>query len=378
MGSLPAGSSARHAVAIDCSHRTRRICHPDRECVAGARASRARHHSPRRVAVLLRGVAFRNWGSRRTEGSCCNGTETQQRAVVESLDERLFEPLEARGFEVSVYLSTYRCSNGRPWVERDLLPRLAPRLRGLYIGDEANTTQTQTFVRALELAAAEASSREDQSIDAPRDALAFEHIFILRLDMARAGVGSSLLTLARRALDASSATGIQRRVSTQELTRSNLTCLLAQDGPMTHRTNTDQFTRISGRYLCGNQNYGAFPRHRCDASSMAWRCRFLAARRVHPTHRLISTQVGTSPAPSGRDSPCLSGTSGSPRFSRCPALTGRRGPSSTAHRPSGPVWKSNFTPSTRRLLDSTRHTVDFHKGRDAERLEEGLPERTAN
>ena len=94
------------AVAVDCSHRTRRICRPDRECVAGARASRARHHSPRRVAVLLRGVAFRNWGSRGTEGSCCNGTETQQRAVVESLDERLFAPLEARGFEVSVYLST--------------------------------------------------------------------------------------------------------------------------------------------------------------------------------------------------------------------------------------------------------------------------------
>ena len=131
------------AVAIDCSHRTRRICRPDRECVAGARASRPRHHSPRRVAVLLRGVAFRNWGSRGTEGSCCNGTETQQRAVVESLDERLFAPLEARGFEVSVYLSTYRCSNGKDWVERDLLPRLAPRLRGLYIGDEANTTQTQ-------------------------------------------------------------------------------------------------------------------------------------------------------------------------------------------------------------------------------------------
>jgi hypothetical protein len=169
------------------------------------------------VAVLLRGVAFRNWGSRGTEGSCCNGTETQQRAVVESLDERLFAPLEALGFEVSVYLSTYRCSNGKDWVERDLLPRLAPRLRGLYIGDEANTTQTRTFARALELAAAEASSREDQSEEAPRDALAFEHIFILRLDMA--------------------------------LTRSNLTCLLAQDGPMTHRTNTDQLTYLPGRYF---------------------------------------------------------------------------------------------------------------------------------
>ena len=82
---------------------------------------------------------------------------------------------------------------------------------------QVNTTQTQTFARALELAAAEASSREDQSIDAPRDALAFEHIFILRLDMA--------------------------------LTRSNLTCLFSQDGPMTHRTNTDQLTYLPGRYF---------------------------------------------------------------------------------------------------------------------------------
>ena len=92
---------------------------------------------------------------------------------------------------IPTHRSTYRCSNGKDWVERDLLPRLAPRLRGLYIGDESNTTQTWTFARALELAAAEASSREDQPEEAPRDvALAFEHVFILRLDMARAGVGS--------------------------------------------------------------------------------------------------------------------------------------------------------------------------------------------
>ena len=55
------------------------------------------------------------------------------------------------------------------------------------------------------------------------------------------------------------------------------------------------------------------PRRRRDACSMAWRCRFLAARRartaassprndlvknfrVHPAHWLISTQTGTAPA----------------------------------------------------------------------------------
>ena len=66
---------------------------------------------------------------------------------------------------------------------------------------------------------------------------------------------------------------------------------------------------LNGTELCGNQIYGAFlpessrrpPRHRFDACSMAWRCRFLTARRsqhgraiaendfviiyrVHPTH----------------------------------------------------------------------------------------------
>ena len=107
---------------------------------------------------------------------------------------------------IPTHRSTYRCSNGKDWVERDLLPRLAPRLRGLYIGDESNTTQTWTFARALELAAAEASSREDQPEEAPRDvALAFEHVFILRLDMARAGVGSTCSRSARHVLDASSA-----------------------------------------------------------------------------------------------------------------------------------------------------------------------------
>ena len=67
----------------------------------------------------------------------------------------------------------------------------------------------------------------------------------------------------------------------------------------------------SRRSLCGNQNLRRVraessrrpPRHRRDACSMAWRCRFLTARPsqdgrilaekwvMHPTHWLISTQV---------------------------------------------------------------------------------------
>ena len=106
------------------------LCPTDPICAASVtRFATAKRHAPPRVAVLLRGVAFRNWGDRRTEGSCCRGSEASQRSVVASWDEHLFAPLEARGYEVNIYVATYRCSNGKDWVERDLLSQLAPRLR---------------------------------------------------------------------------------------------------------------------------------------------------------------------------------------------------------------------------------------------------------
>ena len=207
--------------------RGRELCPTDPICAASVkRFATAKRHAPPRVAVLLRGVAFRNWGSRDTEGSCCRGTEASQRSVVESWNEHLFAPLEARGYEVNIYVATYRCSNGKDWVERDLLAQLAPRLRGVYLGSYDNTTQSATHARALELAAAEAASREDQpegAGDQPAGAgdaaRAFEHVFIMRLDMA--------------------------------LTRSNLTCLLAQDGPMTRSEagNADGFSYLPGRFF---------------------------------------------------------------------------------------------------------------------------------
>ena len=165
--------------------RGRELCPTDAVCAASVkRFATAKRHAPPRVAILLRGVAFRNWGSRDTEGSCCRGTEASQRSVVESWNEHLFAPLEARGYEVNIYVATYRCSNGKDWVERDLLAQLAPRLRGVYLGSYDNTTQSSTHARALELAAAEAASREDQPEGAGDATRAFEHVFIMRLDMA--------------------------------------------------------------------------------------------------------------------------------------------------------------------------------------------------
>ena len=201
--------------------RGRELCPTDAVCAASVkRFAAAARHAPPRVAVLLRGVAFRNWGSRDTEGSCCRGTEASQRSVVESWNEHLFAPLEARGYEVNIYVATYRCSNGKDWVERDLLAQLAPRLRGVYLGSYDNTTQSSTHGRAFELAHAESSSREDTAAEflgpRPRDR-AFEHVFVMRLDMA--------------------------------ITSANLTCLVENEGPMTKDGNSDGFAYLPGRYF---------------------------------------------------------------------------------------------------------------------------------
>ena len=201
--------------------RGRELCPTDAVCAASVkRFATAKRHAPPRVAILLRGVAFRNWGSRDTEGSCCRGTEASQRSVVESWNEHLFAPLEARGYEVNIYVATYRCSNGKDWVERDLLAQLAPRLRGVYLGSYDNTTQSSTHGRAFELAHAESSSREDTAAEflgpRPRDR-AFEHVFIMRLDMA--------------------------------ITAANLTCLFENEGPMTKDGNSDGFAYLPGRYF---------------------------------------------------------------------------------------------------------------------------------
>ena len=201
--------------------RGRELCPTDAVCAASVtRFAAAARRAPPRVAVLLRGVAFRNWGSRDTEGSCCRGTEASQRSVVESWNEHLFAPLEARGYEVNIYVATYRCSNGKDWVERDLLSQLAPRLRGVYLGSYDNTTQSSTHGRAFELAHAESSSREDTAAEflgpRPRDR-AFDHVFIMRLDMA--------------------------------VTSANLTCLFDNKGPMTKDGNSDGFAYLPGRYF---------------------------------------------------------------------------------------------------------------------------------
>ena len=98
----------------------------DGRCV-GSVASFEQQKRPARprVAVGLRGESFRNWGSRTTQGTCCHtATIAAQAAVAASHERLLFAPLERMGFEVDVFIATYRCTNGRDWVEKRLLSPL--------------------------------------------------------------------------------------------------------------------------------------------------------------------------------------------------------------------------------------------------------------
>ena len=84
-----------------------------------------------RAALLLRGEAFRNWGNSNANTTCCAGTETAQRAILEG-HARLRAALAAPaarggpGLEVDVFVSTYRCSNGLDLAERLLREWYAP------------------------------------------------------------------------------------------------------------------------------------------------------------------------------------------------------------------------------------------------------------
>ena len=104
----------------------------------------------------------------------------------------------------------------------------ASRLRGFYVGDEKNSSQSSTHARVIELALAEASSRPDTAPDpgsrqppSHANPCLFAHVFVLRLDML--------------------------------FHASNLTCLLQNDTPKNAEgmgmTNPDQFSYLPGRYF---------------------------------------------------------------------------------------------------------------------------------
>ena len=72
---------------------------------------------PRRAALLLRGVGFRNQDEQHNKASCCNGSEFAQRVIADRHHKFLIPQLEAHtGGHVDVFISTYRCSNGHPWT----------------------------------------------------------------------------------------------------------------------------------------------------------------------------------------------------------------------------------------------------------------------
>ena len=214
---------------------------------------------------------------------------------------------------------------------------------GAYLGGYDNTTQSATHARALELAHAESSSREDQpegAGDQPEGAgdqpagagdaaRAFEHVFIMRLDMA--------------------------------LTRSNLTCLLAQDGPMTRSEagNADGFSYLPLDSHTGGRIFAlarARARRTLSATSRAVRVRGARARGARGRRRAAA---GARRPPAR---PCSTRTRGGRRRTRA-----RRGPGATRsgaprRRPGGSARaaaRRRRRPRARGVLAARRPSRDY-------------------
>lgn len=133
----------------------------------------------RQFAVVLRGESFRNWGYRGANATCCNGTDIVQRNIFNK-HALLFEELRALGWNVSVFISTYRCTNGQLLVESSLPQWYRPWLQGFRLNDRSTTNQNGNLGSALAML--------------NETGVAYAHLLIMRLDLqprpARPSMGS--------------------------------------------------------------------------------------------------------------------------------------------------------------------------------------------
>lgn len=100
----------------------------------------------RRVAFLLRGGGFRNQDRQHNVGSCCNGSEFAQRMIADNHHRFVFSPLEDTGAQVDVFISTYKCQNGRQW-EGLLSEWYSPRLVSLQYVESGQSDASATTMR---------------------------------------------------------------------------------------------------------------------------------------------------------------------------------------------------------------------------------------
>ena len=127
---------------------------PDPKCVD----AKSQRHRPakqvqrglaRRAAVVLRGAAFRDFYMHHSSRSCCEGAEAQQQRIALAHQTKVIQPLESAGLRVDVFVSTYRCSNGRN-LTTSLLPQLyAPWLAALLVVDVGRSDGYPTIARGF-------------------------------------------------------------------------------------------------------------------------------------------------------------------------------------------------------------------------------------
>ena len=118
------------------------------------------------IAVVLRGEAFRNWGSNAMRGTCCKGSQPVQRRIAQ-LHVSMIRTMARRKMSVDVFIATYNCTNGLPLASM-LLAWYKPWLRASAI--IGRSSQGATIQRGLELVGSHGRPR------------GYSHLFVLRLD----------------------------------------------------------------------------------------------------------------------------------------------------------------------------------------------------
>ena len=153
---------------------------PDRQCHQLLHEARSRppvqveRGEAHRVAVLLRGAAFRDAVRQHSEQSCCAGSFVAQEELARYHNQILFPELEADGARLDVFIATYRCTNGRSNAVPLLARWYESRLQVLDVIDRSRSDQWATTARVVELAAA-----MERAMD-----VEYDYVLVLRLDTA--------------------------------------------------------------------------------------------------------------------------------------------------------------------------------------------------
>lgn len=191
------------------------------------------------VAVLLTGDSFRNSKRQLEAGSCGQGSEEQQRVMSKAHVDNIVRPLQAAGYNVSLFGSTYRCPDGRDLTHllRRWYFRPAARLPD---GAELSAVELQldTIERPPILfggqGASYAAATRLAMLAAKQSAVPYEQLLVLRFDLApETGIGAWTCAFDAPAAARSSA-HLHGLTSGQAAGLLNLDHVLAVPGGLAH------------------------------------------------------------------------------------------------------------------------------------------------